>query len=128
VALPKNARLYTLGGNQWFRGFDVFERQGNCMWLGSVEVRIPIKRDVGLEVADRLMRLRTVTLAPFYDVGDMYLNGHSLGPVAHAIGIGLRLDVDFFSFLERATIRFDVARAIGQNTAPQFWFGVQQPF
>jgi hypothetical protein len=128
VAVPKNARLFTLGGNLWFRGFDVFERQGSCMWLGSVEVRIPVKRDVGLEVADRLMRLRNVTLAPFYDVGDMYLNGHSQGPVAHAIGIGLRLDVDFFSFLERATIRFDVAKTIGQNSAPQFWFGVQQPF
>jgi hypothetical protein len=58
----------------------------------------------------------------------MYLDGHSLGPVAHALGIGLRLQVDFFSFLERATIRFDVAKTIGQNSAPQFWFGVQQPF
>jgi hypothetical protein len=128
IALPENARLFTMGNNQWFRGFDVFERQGSCMWLGSVELRIPVKRDVGLEVADHMLRLRTVTLAPFYDVGDMYVNGHSLGPVAHAVGVGLRLDVEFFSFLERATIRFDVAKAIGLDTAPQFWFGVQQPF
>jgi hypothetical protein len=128
IALPQNARLFTMGNNLWFRGFDVFEREGSCMWLGSVELRIPVKRDVGLEVADRVLRLRTVTLAPFYDVGDMYVNGHSLGPVAHAVGVGLRLDVEFFSFLERATIRFDVAKAIGLDTAPQFWFGVQQPF
>jgi hypothetical protein len=69
-----------------------------------------------------------VTLAPFYDVGDMYVAGHSLGPVAHAVGVGFRFQVDFFSFLERATIRFDVGKAIGLNTAPQFWFGVTQPF
>ena len=128
VALPHKARMFTMGGNLWFRGFDVFERQGSCMWLGSVEVRIPVKRDVGLEVADRLLRLRTVTLAPFYDVGDMYVAGRSLGPVAHAVGLGIRLEVEFFSFLERATIRFDIGKAIGQDTAPQFWFGVQQPF
>lgn len=128
MALPTNARMFTMGGNLWFRGFDVFERQGSCMWLGSVEVRVPVKRDVGLEVADRLLRLRTVTLAPFYDVGDMYVAGRSLGPVAHAIGVGIRLEVEFFSFLERATIRFDIGKAIGQDTAPQYWFGVQQPF
>lgn len=128
VALPTNARMFPMGGNLWFRGFDIFERQGSCLWLGSIEVRIPVKRDVGLEVADRLLRLRTITLAPFYDVGDIYVDGRSIGPVAHAIGVGLRLEVDFFSFLERATIRFDVAKAIGQDTAPQFWFGVQQPF
>jgi len=40
----------------------------------------------------------------------------------------MSLDVEFFSFLEWATIRFDVAKAIGLDTAPQFWFGVQQPF
>ena len=128
IAVPTNARMFPMGGNLWFRGFDIFERQGSCLWLGSVEVRIPVKRDVGLEVADRLLRLRTVTLAPFYDVGDTYVAGRSLGPVAHALGVGLRLQVDFFSFLERATIRFDVAQALGQNTAPQFWFGIQQPF
>jgi hypothetical protein len=126
--LPKNGRLFAMGGNLWFRGFDVFERQGSCLWLGSVEVRIPVIRDADFDVADRLVRLRSVALAPFYDVGDIYIDGKSLGPVSHAIGIGLRFQLDFFSFLERATIRFDIAKTIGQNTAPQFWFGIQQPF
>jgi hypothetical protein len=128
VALPDKARLFTMGAGDWFRGFDVFEREGSCMWLGSIEVRIPIKRDIDYDVLDHVMRLRTFTLAPFYDVGDMYVAGHSLGPVAHAVGVGFRFQVDFFSFLDRATIRFDVGKAIGLNTAPQFWFGVTQPF
>jgi Peptidase family M1 domain len=128
IALPRNGRLYTLGGNELFRGFDVFERQGNCMWVGSVEVRIPIKREIDYDFADHIIRLRSFSIAPFYDVGDMYQNGHSLGAVAHAVGIGFRLQVDFFSFLERGTVRFDIAQAIGFNTAPQFWFGFQQPF
>jgi Peptidase family M1 domain len=128
VGLPKNGRLFPLGGNMWFRGFDVFERQGSCLWLGSVEVRIPIHREVDFDVADRLVRLRSFAIAPFYDVGDIYIAGGSLGPVAHAVGIGLRWQVDFFSFLERATIRLDIAKAIGTNTSVQYWFGVQQPF
>ena len=64
VGLPKNGRLFTLGGNLWFRGFDVFERQGSCAWLGSVEVRIPIHRDVDFDVADRLMRLKSLCHRP----------------------------------------------------------------
>jgi len=128
VGLPKNARLFAMGGNLWFRGFDVFERQGSCMWLGSVEVRIPICRDIDFDVADHLLRLRTIAIAPFYDVGDIYIAGKSLGPVAHAVGVGLRFQVDFFSFLERVMFRLDIAKTIGADSSPQFWFGVQQPF
>jgi Peptidase family M1 domain len=128
IGFPKAGRLFTLGGNMWFRGYDVFERQGSCMWVASVEVRLPVKREVDLDVADRLVRLKNVYLAPFLDVGDMYLDRHSLGPVAYAVGVGIRLDVAFFSFLERATVRFDIAQAIDSNLGPQFWFGVQQPF
>jgi hypothetical protein len=128
VGLPKNGRLFAMGGNMWFRGFDVFERQGSCMWVASVEVRVPVKREVDFDVADRLVRLKNFYVAPFYDVGDMYLDRHSQGPVAHAVGVGLRFDVAFFSFLERAMIRFDIAQAIDSNLGPQFWFGIQQPF
>jgi hypothetical protein len=128
VGLPKRARLFPMGGNLWYRGFDVFERQGSCLWLASVELRVPVKRDVRFELVDRILRLNNVYLAPFYDVGDVYVNGHSLGPVAHAVGLGFRFDVSFFSFLERATVRLDVAQTIGMDTRTQFWFGMQQPF
>src|SRR5262249_59104005 len=42
IGFPKAGRLFSLGGNMWFRGFDVFERQGSCMWVASVEVRLPV--------------------------------------------------------------------------------------
>jgi hypothetical protein len=33
-----------------------------------------------------------------------------------------------FSFIERATLRFDAAKALNTGTPVQFWFGVQHPF
>jgi hypothetical protein len=128
IGLPKDGRLFTLGGGQLFRGFDSSERQGSCLWIGSVEVRFPIKPNLDWDLMDRIIRISNIYLAPFYDVGDMYIDGHSIGPVAHAVGVGLRFDVAFFRFLERATIRFDVAQAINSTASTQFWFGLQQPF
>jgi hypothetical protein len=48
--------------------------------------------------------------------------------VAHAVGGGLRLDVAWFSFIERTILRFDVAKTVNADTPLQFWFGVQHPF
>ena len=48
--------------------------------------------------------------------------------VAHALGGGIRLDMAVFSFIERATLRFDVGKTINAASPFQFWFGVQQPF
>lgn len=128
VGFPKNGRLYTLGTGTLFRGFDQAERQGNCMWVGSVEVRIPTHADLDWDFADRIVRIKNFYLAPFYDVGDIYLNNKSVGGIAHAAGLGIRADVAFFSFLERATIRLDVAKAINAPSSVQYWFGLSQPF
>jgi hypothetical protein len=74
------------------------------------------------------VRIENIYLAPFYDVGDMYINHHSQGPVAHALGLGIRGDISFFRFLERSTLRIDIAQAIHSDTGVQFWFGLMQPF
>ena len=50
------------------------------------------------------------------------------GRVAHALGAGLRVDVAIFSFIERATFRFDVAKTINDSTPFQLWFGMQHAF
>ena len=50
------------------------------------------------------------------------------GTVAHAVGAGVRVDVAVFSFIERATLRFDVAKTINDATPFQFWFGVQHAY
>jgi outer membrane translocation and assembly module TamA len=72
--------------------------------------------------------VRNVWLATFYDVGEVYANGHSVGGVAHALGAGVRVDLSVFSFIERATVRFDFAKTINAATPFQFWFGVQHAF
>lgn len=128
VGYPKNGRLYTLGGGLLFRGFDQRERQGSCMWIGSVEARLPICPHLDLDLLDRLVRIENIFVAPFYDIGDMYVDGRSLGPVAHAVGVGICFDLSFLRFLERATLRFDFAQAIGQDTNPQVWFNLNHPF
>jgi hypothetical protein len=128
VGLPTNGEYFPLGGGELFRGFDLNERQGSLVWLASLEWRVPIIRRVNWDVCDHLVGVRNVYVAPFYDVGNAYLQGHALGPVAHALGAGLRLDLAWFNFIERTTIRFDVAKTVDNSAPWQFWFGVQHPF
>ena len=62
-------------------------------------------------------------------MGDIYVRGRSVGGrVAHAVGAGLRADVAVFSFLERFTLRFDLAKTVNDATPMQFWFGFQNTF
>jgi hypothetical protein len=128
AALPNNAEVFTLGGGEQFRGFDLSERQGNLIWLASVEWRVPLVRGVTWDCCDHVAGIRNIYGAAFYDVGNAYLNGHPSGPIAHAVGGGLRLDVAWFSFIERTILRFDVAKTINSSAPVQFWFGVRQPF
>ena len=128
IGFPRNGRLFTLGGSQLFRGFDYAECQGSCMWVGSAEVRLPVCPHADVDLFDRIVRIENIYVVPFYDVGDMYVNHETVGGVAHALGLGLRFDLSFFRFLERATLRLDAAQAINSNTGVQFWFGLQQAF
>jgi hemolysin activation/secretion protein len=111
-----------------FRGFDMAERQGSFLWVGNAEVRLPLVRDVEWDALNGVAGVRNIWLAPFYDVGAVYANGRSVDGVAHALGGGLRIDLAVFSFIERATVRFDFAKALNAATPFQFWFGVQHPF
>jgi hypothetical protein len=128
AALPDRGEFYSLGGNLLFRGFDLKQRQGADVWVASAEWRVPLLRRLDWDVADHTVGLRQVALAPFYDVGNAYLAGHGVGSVAQAVGCGLRLDVAWLSFVERTTLRFDVAKTINASTPTQFWFGIQHPF
>ena len=88
-ATPSDALMFSLGGNQLFRGFDLKQEQGNAMWIGSAEWRVPVYRQIETDVLDHVVGLRNLYLAPFYDGGNMYVLGHSEGPVNHALGVGL---------------------------------------
>jgi len=127
-ASPQNGLFFTLGGGDHFRGFDLRERQGNMNWIGSVEWRVPIVQNVCWDVCDHVAGVRNVYLAPFYDVGQSYVNHESQGEVAHAVGIGLRVDVTWLGLIERTMLRFDAARTINSNVPWQFWVGISHPF
>jgi hypothetical protein len=128
AAWPDNAQLFSLGGSNSFRGFDLKERQGNMFWVASLEWRVPVIRQVEWDCFDHFVGVRNVYAAAFYDVGNAYLNHEQLGPIAHALGLGLRIDVAWLSMIERTTLRFDVAKTVNDDTPWQFWFGIQTPF
>ena len=89
---------------------------------------IPIKKDVVWDVLDHTIGARSLWLATFTDIGSVYADGRSVDGVAYALGAGLRLEVAVFSFIERATLRFDVAKTLNAATPFQFWFGFQHAF
>jgi hypothetical protein len=128
TGLPTRGEFFTLGGELLFRGYDQAQRQGSTVWVGSVEWRVPLARGLKVDAADHVFGLRNVYGAAFYDIGDAYAAGHSQGPVAHAVGGGLRFDVSWFGFVERTTLRIDVAKTVNDNTPVQFLFGVSHPF
>jgi hypothetical protein len=99
------------------------------LWVANAEFRYPVAREVCWDALDHCVGVRSVWVVGFYDVGDVYTNGHSVGGrVAHALGAGFRVDVAAFSFIERAMLRLDVARTINDSAGTQVWFGLQQAF
>jgi hypothetical protein len=126
--VPDNIQYYALGGGELFRGFDLAQRQGNALWVANLEWRIPLARNLTWDCFDHAIGLRNINTAIFYDIGDIYQNGHSVGGVAYSVGAGLRLDVSWFSLIERSILRFDAAKCVNDNTPFQFWFGVEHPF
>jgi hypothetical protein len=128
-ATPTDGQFFALGGSTVFRGFDLAQRQGSLMWVGNAEIRWPVARQVTWDVLDHCVGARNLSLVTFYDVGAVYANSHLVGGnVAHAVGLGLRMDIAIFSFIERATLRFDVGKSLTGAVPLQIWFGVQQAF
>ena len=128
-ALPARGQFFALGGSTLFRGFDLAERQGSLLWATSAEVRVPVVREVRWDVLDHVAGVRNVQIAGFYDAGAIYTEGRAVGGgAAHALGLGVRVDLAFFSFIERAVVRLDAAKTVNAASPWQVWFGVQQPF
>ncbi len=128
TGLPTRGEFFTLGGDSLFRGFDQSQREGSTVWVGSLEWRVPLVKGLTWDCCDHVVGLRNIYGATFCDVGDAYLNGKSMGPVAYAVGGGLRLDVTWFGFVERTMLRFDVAQTVNGDSPTQFIFAVGAPF
>lgn len=128
AGLPQQYQLFPLGGENLLRGFDLAQRQGSLVWIASVEWRVPLARELNCDFLDHTIGLRNVYLAMFYDVGDVYQSGQSIGGIAHAVGAGARVEFAWFSFIERSIFRIDVAKTVNADTPWQVWFGIQHPF
>ncbi len=128
AALPDNGLLFTLGGGDYFRGFDLQERQGSLIWLASVEARVPIIKGLRTDLIDHVAGIRNIYLVAFYDVGNAYINGRETGSIAQAVGGGLRVDVTWFGLIERTMLRLDVAQTVSEDSPAQVWFGIMHPF
>jgi hypothetical protein len=128
TAMPGRGQFFSMGGSMYFRGFDLAQRQGSSVWVGSVEWRIPVAHDLRASFCDHIMTLYGVDLVPFSDVGDAYVSGRQVAPIVYDAGLSLRFDVSWFSFVERTLLRFDFAKTLNANTGTQFWFNVGVPF
>jgi hypothetical protein len=51
-----------------------------------------------------------------------------VGNIAEAVGAGLRLDLAWFTFVERTIFRLDMAKAVNVGTPMQFWMAIEHPF
>lgn len=125
---PGRGEYFALGGGNLFRGFDLAERQGSFLWVVNAEARLPVLRELRWNFLDNTSGIRNVSVAAFYDVGGVYANGRVVTGAAHAVGGGLRVDLAVFSFIERATMRFDIAKTVNAGSPVQFWYGLQHPF
>jgi hypothetical protein len=126
---PNGAPLFRLGGGRRLRALDLSEQLGSSVWLTTLEWRYPLWRDLNIDALDHVVSFRNLLGAIFYDVGQSEIRGR-WGPVVHGVGVGLRIDTALFAFLERATIRIDLAQPIGlgPKLGPVLWFGLNQVF
>ncbi len=128
TAMPGRGEFFSMGGSMYFRGFNLAQRQGSSVWVGSVEWRVPVARGLHLNFCDHIMTLHGIDVVPFSDVGNTYISGREVAPTAVDAGVSLRFDVSWFSFVERTLLRFDIAKTLNVNSGTQFWFGVGVPF
>jgi hypothetical protein len=128
LGLPSNVQLFALGGGELFRGFDLAQRQGSALWVTNLEWRFPLAQHLDWGLCQRALEVRNVNAAIFTDIGNIYQNYHSVGGLAETVGAGLRVDVSWFTFVERTILRLDAAKTINAPTPMQFWIGVEHPF
>jgi hypothetical protein len=89
---------------------------------------VPVLRNLNWAFFDRALSLRGIYAAAFCDVGDVMLRGQSIGGVSEAVGAGLRLDVSWFTFVERTILRVDAAKTVNSQAPMQIWTGIEHPF
>lgn len=125
---PANGYHFQLGGANLVRGLPRDAWEGDMGWVGSIEWRLPLWKKADVDFLYRIGELQNLYAVVYYDVGDIYLNNQSNSGIVSSVGVGLRLDLGWLGFIERTTIRLDVAKTVNQDQPVQFWFGLQHAF
>lgn len=128
VGLPARGELFAMGGPQLFRGLDMTRHQGSSVWVSSVEWRGPLATDLNWSMCDHLVSVHGISFAVFQDAGNAYLDHHPIGATLFAPGVGLRLNLNWFSFVERSILCLDAAKCVNSRAPGQLWLGFEQPF
>jgi hypothetical protein len=128
IGEPNSAQLFQLGGPNRIRGLNWNTRDGNAVWIATAEWRFPIWRDLDYDLCDHVLRTRHIYGVAYYDTGEVFIDGHTIGGIVHSLGTGLRLDMAVFSFIERFTLRLDIAKVMRTNEPVQVWFGLSHAF
>ena len=126
---PDTSPYFRLGGGNRLRALDLSQNLGSAIWLNTFELRFPVWNNINRDAVDHVLGFRNLIGTLFYDVGQSYLRDR-FSPVVHGVGVGFRIDVALFSFLERASLRMDLAQPVGIGTkrGPVLWFGLNQVF
>jgi len=85
AALPENGQLFTLGDNHLFAATISVSARGTRSGSAASNGACRLLRNLDCGCCGHALTLNQVAVAPFYDVGAAYLDGHILGSTAHAL-------------------------------------------
>jgi hypothetical protein len=126
---PDDKELFRLGGMDGLRGYNRKDVRGANVFLGSVEYRFPLFKDLHQSMLDRIVSLQGIDGVVFFDAGQAWFNDFAESRLRKDAGGGLRFSVNIGSFLEKVIIRADVAQAVhDSHEDPRFWLGLNHAF
>ncbi|HMP61280.1 MAG TPA: M1 family aminopeptidase, partial [Gemmatales bacterium] len=79
AGFPQSGYHFQLGGPTRFRGFNRNDREGDALWVLSAEWRFPLWQSADIDFADRIVRIKHIWGATFWDGGEIYLRGQPVG-------------------------------------------------
>lgn len=119
----KEARRYFAGGSWDLRGWNRFSIRGEKIWLGSVELRVPLIDRLQIRFPFFGLGVGGIRAAAFFDAGGAWDNEYE--ETIGSIGVGLRMN--FFNLL---VFRYDIGKKIEDDFTRlqnglfyQFFFG-----
>ncbi|HOX55170.1 MAG TPA: hypothetical protein PLC32_06975, partial [Candidatus Omnitrophota bacterium] len=103
--------------------------RGSQIILSNLEYRFPLRDNLNLRLFDNVFNIDSLGGVLFFDCGQSWYNSFKDADLKKDAGLGLRLYVNLGSFLEKAIIRLDVAKAINEpKEDTHVWLGLSQAF